>query len=120
VAEPVVVEGRWGSQILAFPIAVTVESGALVASPSHWAVRTLSSDNVKGLNDQGVTTEIGTASIDSHAEGLITFNSSSKLTDDVSVTEVALYGDAYQNDAPLARWKLPEPIAIRDIPTTTE
>ncbi|MHA4854401.1 hypothetical protein L1080_033430 [Rhodococcus sp. MSC1_016] len=120
VTEPVMAESM-GTKILAFPITVIVESGALVASPNHWAVRTLSSDSIKGLNGQGVTTEIGTASIDSRAEGLVPFKDfGSKLTDDVSVTEVALYGDTYQNDAPLARWKLPEPIAIRDILTKTE
>lgn len=120
VAEPVMAESM-GRKILAFPVTVIVDSGALVASPNHWAVRTLSSDSVKGLNGQSVTTEIGTASIDSRAEGLVPFKDfGSKLTDDVSITEVALYGDSYQNDPPLARWKLPEPIAIRDIPAVTK
>lgn len=68
-----------------------------------------------------MTNEIGTASIDSRAEGLIPFvDFSSKLSDDVSITEIALYSDSAQIGEPLARWKLPEPIAVRDIPAKTK
>ena len=95
VEEPAIVEGRWGAALLTFPISINVESGALVASPDHWAVRTLNSGSVKGINNQGVTNEIGTASIDSRAEGLIPFvDFSSKLSEDVSITEIALYSDS--------------------------
>lgn len=120
VAEPVMAESM-GRKILAFPVTVIVDSGALVASPNHWAVRTLSSDSVKGTNNQGVTNEIGTASIDSRAEGLIPFiDFSKKLSNDVSITEIVLYSDSTQIGEPLARWTLPEPVAVRDIPAKTK
>ncbi len=121
VEEPAIVEGRWGAALLTFPISINVESGALVASPDHWAVRTLNSDSVKGINNQGVTNEIGTASIDSRAEGLIPFvDFSKKLSNDVSITEIVLYSDSTQIGEPLARWTLPEPVAVRDIPAKTK
>lgn len=95
--------------------------GCPVQRPDHWAVRTLNSDSVKGINNQEVTNEIGTASIDSRAEGLIPFvDFSKKLSDDVSIAEIVLYSDSAQIGEPLARWTLPAPVTVRDIPARTK
>ncbi|WP_237723812.1 MULTISPECIES: hypothetical protein [unclassified Rhodococcus (in: high G+C Gram-positive bacteria)] len=54
--------------------------------------------------------------LDGHAEGLVLFPGiGDKLTDDVSIAEVALY-PPNGSKTPLARWTLPEPVAVPDLP----
>lgn len=60
---------------------------------------------------------MGNNALDGHAEGLVLFppGIGDKLTDDVSIAEVALYPPNGSN-TPLARWTLPEPVAVPDLP----
>lgn len=102
---------------LAFPVVIDVQSGEMHAGPKYWKVRTLSGRTLQGGVVASISTSIGSDTIDGHAEGLVTFPDriGNELTDDVSIAEIALYPGTMSKD-PIARWKLPEPVAVPDIP----
>ncbi|MEU2007044.1 hypothetical protein ACH47B_38220 [Rhodococcus sp. NPDC019627] len=119
VKEPQLIEktSMGEPRILLFPIVLDVDSGTLNATSTNWKVRTLSGQTITGNNSWGnVPTAMGNNALDGHAEGLVLFPGiGDKLTDDVSITEVALYPPSGSN-TPLARWTLPEPVAVPDLP----
>lgn len=106
---------------LTFPVVIDVDSGSMNAGPPHWKVRTLSGRTVNGSTITSIATSIGTDPIDGHTEGVVTFPdySGNALAEDVSIAEVALYPSSMSDD-PIARWKLPTPVAVPDIPTQGE
>ncbi|MFC9556268.1 hypothetical protein ACFTWF_36215 [Rhodococcus sp. NPDC056960] len=119
VKEPQLIEktSMGEPRILLFPIVLDVDSGTLNATSTNWKVRTLSGQTITGSDSWGnIPTAIGNNALDGHAEGLVLFPGiGDKLTDDVSITEVALYPPSGSN-TPLARWTLPESVAVPDLP----
>ncbi|TQC47091.1 hypothetical protein EEB14_22240 [Rhodococcus sp. WS4] len=119
VKEPQLIEktSMGEPRILLFPIVLDVDSGTLNATSTNWKVRTLSGQTITGSDSWGnIPTAIGNNALDGHAEGLVLFPGiGDKLTDDVSITEVALY-PPNESKTPLARWTLPEPVAVPDLP----
>ncbi|KAF0957950.1 hypothetical protein [Rhodococcus sp. T7] len=119
VKEPQLIEktSMGEPRILLFPIVLDVDSGTLNATSTNWKVRTLSGQTITGDNSWGnIPTAMGNNALDGHAEGLVLFPGiGDKLTDDVSIAEVALYPPNGSN-TPLARWTLPEPVAVPDLP----
>ncbi|WP_054248685.1 hypothetical protein [Rhodococcus opacus] len=118
VKEPQLIEktSMGEPRILLFPIVLDVDSGTLNATSTNWKVRTLSGQTITGSDSWGnIPTAIGNNALDGHAEGLVLFPGiGDKLTDDVSITEVALY-PPNESKTPLARWTLPEPVAVPDL-----
>ncbi|QSE87596.1 hypothetical protein JWS13_02715 (plasmid) [Rhodococcus pseudokoreensis] len=118
VKEPQLIEktSMGEPRILLFPIVLDVDSGTLNATSTNWKVRTLSGQTITGSDSWGnIPTAIGNNALDGHAEGLVLFPGiGDKLTDDVSITEVALY-PPNESKTPLARWMLPEPVAVPDL-----
>ncbi|ABH00266.1 conserved hypothetical protein (plasmid) [Rhodococcus jostii RHA1] len=119
VKEPQLIEktSMGEPRILLFPIVLDVDSGTLNATSTNWKVRTLSGQTITGDSSWGnIPTAIGDNALDGHAEGLVLFPGiGDKLTDDVSIAEVALY-PPNGSKTPLARWTLPEPVAVPDLP----
>jgi hypothetical protein len=103
------------------PVTIDVTSGAALAAPSYWKVHTLSGKTLAGSSSGSIPTAIGDRPLDRDAAGLIPFPSytTTDLTDDVAITEVALYAAPTDRD-PIARWELPKPLAVKDIPAAGE
>lgn len=102
---------------LLVPVTIDVTSGSVLAAPPCWKVHTLSGKTLSGSSSGSIPTAIGDRPLDRDADGLIPFarQSTSDLADDVSITEVALYATSNDLD-PIARWALPKPLAVKDIP----
>lgn len=103
------------------PVTIDVTSGAAVAAPMYWKVHTLSGKTLAGSSSGSIPTAIGDRPLDRDAAGLIPFPGyvTADLAGDVAITEVALYASSTASD-PIARWSLPKPLAVKDIPEAGE
>ncbi|KJR10490.1 hypothetical protein [Gordonia sihwensis] len=104
------------TDLLVFDVVIDVQSGQLKPLYTSWRLVTGSSESYYRVPSD-LPNALGTAPIDHHAEGVITF-ANPKLQDSVTIDRIELFDklSPSTSDAPAMQWRAPSPILIGDLP----